>query len=329
MQQAMGNAQALVALNLKRDVSIDGSVFGMGRGAGNLNLELFARYMNQNYGTSYRIEPMLEIIDEYLIDIYKKKYWGYSLPLYLSAVNGCHPNYAIYLQDKNTLTEKEFNELLKNIPSDKKSSFSKENAEFFYKQYMDNHIDDKLASSSLKNEIADRNLLILAPGKSLLENKDSILSFVKNKQPLIFAVNFDSSDFPVDYIFSSNMRRFAKIQFNTNKKCIITSNMKEAQKFTYMFNFSSYCSEHPVMIDNAGIMLLKILLSLGIKDVSIAGMDGYGENSANNYFSQNLEFDFSSQVAERNHCIASEINDISKNMKCRFITPSIYQTEQK
>ena len=42
LQQAFGNAEALVEMNLKRDILIDACVFGMGRGAGNLNLELFA-----------------------------------------------------------------------------------------------------------------------------------------------------------------------------------------------------------------------------------------------------------------------------------------------
>ena len=64
LQQAFGNAEALIEMNLKRDLIVDACVFGMGRGAGNLNLELFAEFMNENYGTHYKIEPMLEIMDE-------------------------------------------------------------------------------------------------------------------------------------------------------------------------------------------------------------------------------------------------------------------------
>ena len=69
MQQAMGNASAFTEMHLHRDIILDACVFGMGRGAGNLNLELFAEYMNENFDKQYRIEPMLEIIDEYLNDI--------------------------------------------------------------------------------------------------------------------------------------------------------------------------------------------------------------------------------------------------------------------
>lgn len=81
LQQAFANAEALVEMNLKRDLIIDACVFGMGRGAGNLNLELFAEHMNENYGTEYKIEPMLEIMDEYLSTFYKKKFWGVFLTI--------------------------------------------------------------------------------------------------------------------------------------------------------------------------------------------------------------------------------------------------------
>ena len=122
----------------------------MERGAGNLNLELFADYLNEYHGKNYRIEPMLEIINEYLNDIYKKNFWGYSLPFYLSAKNGCHPNYAKYYNEKGTLTEKAFDELLRTISDDHKNIFSKEMAEKYYTDYMQNYIDDRV---SIKHQL--------------------------------------------------------------------------------------------------------------------------------------------------------------------------------
>src|SRR5574344_798162 len=129
LQQAFGNAETFVEMNLKRDICIDACVFGMGRGAGNLNIELFADFMNENYGTEYKIEPILEIMDDYLQETYNKRFWGYCLPYYLSAVNNCHPNYAVYYAEKQTLTEKSFNELLKSIPINERRVYKKENAE--------------------------------------------------------------------------------------------------------------------------------------------------------------------------------------------------------
>jgi len=142
LQQARGNAEAIVESGLDRDVIIDASVFGMGRGAGNLNEELFADYLNEYHSKNYRIEPMLEIVDRYLMDIYRDSFWGYSLPYYLSAKNKVHPNYAKFYAEKGTLTEKMFNELLRTISKEDSHVFSRGAANRYYVDFMDNYIDD-------------------------------------------------------------------------------------------------------------------------------------------------------------------------------------------
>lgn len=322
LQQAFGNAEALVELNLKRDVCIDACVFGMGRGAGNLNLELIAEYLNENYDTEYRIEPMLQIMDEYLKEFYNNKFWGYSLPLYLSASCNCHPNYAIYLEEKNSLTVKSFNELLNNIPDADKASFSKEKAEKYYREYQENYIDDKKTVDSLSEAFGDKDILILAPGKSLNDNKDKIASLADSA--VTVAVNFCGGVIKPDFVFSSNMRRFAKMIDKTeNAKTIITSNIKEASG-DYVVNFSSYSSNKPEIIDNSALMLMKLLMAAGVKKVFVAGMDGYSAVNTTDYFDENLDYDFSSEAELRNELISSEIKEISKHMKVEFVTPTSY-----
>ena len=325
LQQAFGNAEAMVEMNLNRDICVDACVFGMGRGAGNLNLELFADYMNENYDTKYRIEPMLEIMDEYLNDIYRSKFWGYSLPLYLSATEHCHPNYAISLAEKDSLTVKSFHELLSGIPDDDKIHFSKEKAEKYYREYQENFVNDKLVLSCLSEEIGDKKVLLLAPGRSLLEYEASIKEVKKAGDILVVAVNFCAEQFEPDFIFSSNMRRFARIQNNTNAKCIVTSNMKEAQKKDYVVNFASYSLKEPEIMDNSGLMALKLLTALGVKEVLIAGMDGYSPTQDNDYYDKRLQYTFSEGAQLRNKLISQEIVDIRKKMSITFLTPTQYE----
>lgn len=324
LQQAFGNAEALVEMNLKRDLIIDACVFGMGRGAGNLNLELFAEYMNENYGTHYKIEPMLEIMDEYLNDIYKTRFWGYSLPLYLSASTGCHPNYAIYLAEKDSLTVKSFNELLKGIPQDEKAKFSKERAEKFYRNYQENYVDDKADIERLRMELAGKKIVMLAPGHTLAAYADDVRTACGGDNTVSIAVNFCAEDFAPDYIFSSNMRRFNRIQGRTQAKCITTSNMQDCTQSDYQVNFASYASQNADIIDNSGLMLLKVLVAAGVREVSIAGMDGYSAKQDGNYYDRRLEYDFSHEAENRNALIAGELQEISKTMRLNFITPSQY-----
>ena len=89
LQLSFSNAQELIGLNSKRNIIIDSSVFGMGRGAGNLCTELLTQYINENTCEKYDIIPILEIMDEHILPVYSRKTWGYSAPYYLAAVNGC------------------------------------------------------------------------------------------------------------------------------------------------------------------------------------------------------------------------------------------------
>lgn len=328
LQQAYGNAEAFVEMNLKRDIMIDACVFGMGRGAGNLNLELFAEHMNENYGTDYKIEPMLEIMDEYLNDIYRMKFWGYSLPLYLSASTGCHPNYAIYFAEKDTLTVKSFNEILRSIPQESKTKFSKECAEKIYREYQENYIDDKDALQMLAKELQGKKVVLLAPGHSLEEYREKVVTECHKADNCVIAVNFRANDFEPDYVFCSNLRRFVRMQGKKPVKFLVTSNLRDNVESDIVFNFASYTSKEPDIIDNSGLMLLRILSAAGVKQVAIAGMDGYTLHRNENYYDHHMEEDsFSDQATRRNQLIADELRIIGKTMKLNYVTPSIYEVE--
>ena len=325
LQQAFGNAESLVEMNLRRDILIDACVFGMGRGAGNLNLELFAEFMNENYGTNYRIEPMLEIMDEYLSGIYRTMFWGYSLPLYLSASTHSHPNYAIYLAKKDTLSVKSFNELLKSIPEDDKARFSKEKAEKYYSAYQENYIDDREALEELSAAFAGKRIVLLAPGSSLSSHADEVREALSAPDTIGVAVNFTAEEFRPAYVFSGNMRRYGKIEGKTDAKCIISSNVKEAKQADYIVNYASFCAKDPEIADNSGLMLLRLLGALGVREVLIAGMDGYSGNASGAYYNRQLEYDFSKEAERRNALISEEIREIGKTLKLTFLTPTAYK----
>ena len=112
LQLAYSNSKYFIDEVDSRNLIVDSCIMGMGRGAGNLNTELFLSYMNDKFDTKYDIEPILRLIDEIVNGFYQNKYWGYSLPYYISAIFYMHPNYGTYLSDKNTLTISMLKELL-------------------------------------------------------------------------------------------------------------------------------------------------------------------------------------------------------------------------
>ena len=327
LQQAYTNATSFVELNLKRDLLIDASVFGMGRGAGNLNLELFAEYMNEHFGSNYHIVPMLEIMDEYLQEIYHTKFWGYSLPLYISGTLNVHPNYAIYLAERGTLTEKALYEILKNISTEDSQVYKKEIAEKYYIEYQGSAIDDKVDIEKLKELFAGKKALLLAPGRSINNSRDAILKVLSDKDTVSISVNFYNEELKTDFLFSSNMRRYGKLDGKHNVKSIITSNMKEAINKDYIINFYSIALENKDVIDNAGLMVIKLLLRLGVKEVMLAGMDGYNPTNPYVYSDESTHYDFSRDAVRRNELISKEIQELKKKINIKFITKSLYEKD--
>ena len=76
LQLSFSNAQELLMVHTKRNIIIDSSVLGMGRGAGNLCTELITHYINENIEGKYDTIPLLEIIDEHLSNIFNRDQMG-------------------------------------------------------------------------------------------------------------------------------------------------------------------------------------------------------------------------------------------------------------
>jgi len=324
LQQALSNAETMVEMNLSRDVIIDASVFGMGRGAGNLNLELFAEYLNENEGADYRIEPMLEVMDQYLEPFYRSKFWGYSLPLYLTASHGYHPNYGIYLAEKNTLPVKAFDELLNSIPEDNKYIFSKDVAEQCYREYFENYIDDSDAISNLADELSGKDVLLVAPGKSVSVKRKRVLTEARKENTTVVAINFYDADLDPDYVFMSNMKRSRSLTERGRAKLIATSNISKDVDCDYAVNFSSLTGGDKELFDNAGLMALRLLVRLGIRAVRIAGMDGYSDEYGANFFDAEFEPNHLSVAKSRNAMISSSLTELAKVVEMAFVTPTRY-----
>ena len=65
LQLAFSNAQILGKIQTKRTLILDSSVYGMGRGAGNLPTELITQYINKNIESRYDVTMVMDIYDEY------------------------------------------------------------------------------------------------------------------------------------------------------------------------------------------------------------------------------------------------------------------------
>lgn len=282
MQLAYSNAQALVEVQTNRNLVIDSSVYGMGRGAGNLNTELFIEYLNETTGTKYSLKPLLNVIDEILNRFYERNYWGYSLPNYVSAVHCAHPNYANYWAGKNTLTVEAMDEMFALMPQDKRFEFDKNYAEELYLQYMELGKVSTEREKELKKRIDHSKVLLIASGKSIVEEETKVVNYVKDNDVLVVSVNFEHPQIASDYIFVSNMRRFRELEKSKRSKCIATSNIP-ANDVCLKTSYFSLLNSYEAIRDNAGMMAIKFLIDQGAKSIILAGFDGYSCDNKDNY----------------------------------------------
>lgn len=102
MNNAYGNYEYLKSISklLERTIIIDSTMFGMGRGAGNLQTELVV--INENKNTEFKkVIDILLFIQDYIKPNYKKdeNEWGYDLDYLLSGYLKMHPNYIASMRD--------------------------------------------------------------------------------------------------------------------------------------------------------------------------------------------------------------------------------------
>ena len=76
LQLAYANVLAFMEKTTKHDIVVDGTIYGMGKSAGNAPIELLMMELNQTYGKDYNINAILEATEESIMDFYTRSPWG-------------------------------------------------------------------------------------------------------------------------------------------------------------------------------------------------------------------------------------------------------------
>lgn len=328
-QMGFANALAFLELDMNRDILVDGTLYGMGKSAGNVPLELLAMRMNELFQKEYNIGPMLEAIEDSVMPIFKKSPWGYQKFFYMTAKNECHPNYLNYYQKKGNLSQTDLDILLKRIePDENKLIYDEQLAEKLYEDYINEKYNDADNIIRLGEELKDRIILILGPGKNIILQADLVKQFISSANPVIISINYLPDEYTVDYVFLTKGNRYEDMTVklhDRNVGIIATSNVTEKNyPFSYIFMRRPLLEKGELFPDNSFLMLLKILSHSGVKSVFCAGMDGYS-NVEPNYANTAMEYDFIKGAAHvLNNHVQRKLNTNFADMTISFITYSHY-----
>lgn len=326
MQLAYSNAQKLIAVHTDCNLIIDTSVYGMGRGAGNLNTELLVEFLNENIGSSYELKPLLSIIDEIINEFYQQNYWGYSLPNYLSAKHNAHPNYAKYLDDQKTLTVEDMESIFEMMDVEKCVIFEREYIEDLYIRYMNRGKIQSEHRTELKEILNGKRVLLIAPGKSSTDEQEIIKQYLSKEDVVGISVNFEYRYAEPDYIFISNLRRFRELDQKKYEKCIVTSNIS-AMHVYYHTKYSELLNDDEAVKDKAGLMAIKFLMNYKVGEILLAGFDGYSHDMAENYGEERMAFYTRNAILDAmNDGMSNVLKKYAENVKITFLTKARHIT---
>lgn len=138
MNLAFSNARYFLDIKTERKIIIDSCMLGMGQGAGNLQTEILADYLNNKYISEQKFDydynavlETCEIIDKYLL----RNSWGYSLTYLLPAIHHVAYKYSVALRYQYKLKYVEINNIFSNMPEELRHRYTPENVKELLKRF--------------------------------------------------------------------------------------------------------------------------------------------------------------------------------------------------
>ena len=318
-----------------REVVVDATVSGMGRGAGNAPTELLAQYMVAKMGYHYDMDALLDLIDNYIEPLRARATWGYNIHLFLAGAYGAHVNNIAYLKEKGSIRSRDVRYILNKIGAEPRKRYDYDLLERAYVEYMTSDINDSEDFQRLKRDIAGSVILLIAPGHSAISEKENIQQFIQAHDAKVICINFVHPDISPDYIYINNVKRFSAGQaaiMASGARKIFTSNVvQRVSDYNYIISFCRLIKSGWEHMDNSTILLLRLLDQVGVAMVGIAGLDGYDRvDIEGNYAKKAMELHFSAEEAAAvNNEIEKMLEDFvatkSTDMNIQFVTGSRFE----
>ena len=218
---------------------IDASIYGMGRGAGNLPMEILLSYLGKHGEKKYSVVPYLDVIDRFSLKLIEKYKWGYSLATLFGGIRNIHPYYVTELFKYHTYTIEEIWDIISSIKEKCPISFSDEKlkkvlGERFYiptteqaaeiVKKIESQIkifpsEDAFSLSELKIRDRHKNkkFLIIANGPSIVKYEKKIKELIAKEGLLTIGCNFLKNIYEPTYHLFVSKKRFLKYVSSVSK----------------------------------------------------------------------------------------------------------------
>ena len=211
-------------------------------------------------------------------------------------------------------------EIFSMMEPDKRASYDKAYIEELYLRYQATGQVQELHLQELRERISGSRVLLIAPGRSSVEEFDKIAACAAEPDVVTISINFDYQLLKTDFIFLSNLRRFRELDAGKYGKCIVTSNIPNLGVYLQT-SYRDLLNNIEAVRDNTGLLLIRLLMGLGAKQILIAGMDGYDPDPARNFADQTMAFyTRRAQFEAMNSGMSAVLTEYSKQIGIEFVT---------
>mgnify|MGYP000099414039 CR=1 FL=1 len=267
---------------------LDATIQGMGRGAGNAEMEILLTEIGSRHGK--RAEALYELAMEDFADLRRQYSWGPSLMYYYSAKYGIHPTYAQELMADNRYTSSEKVAIIQHLAELSANSFDKT----LYATALVRHFADGAGTWSATRHFEDHNVLLVAAGPTSTKYAHDIVDFAQSKKAALLTINI-LPHIPAEAIDGVVTADQNRIRFESGR-------LHELAKPVYapISCLPDYCQQELIGLDIrdfglrvqsnhfeledtgctlpyalSAIYAISVALQSGARHVYLAGFDGY------------------------------------------------------
>lgn len=298
---------------------VDASIYGLGRGAGNLPIEILLSYLQRKGSNRYNVVPYLDVIERFYLKLHEELKWGYSLKTLLSGSRNIHPYYVAEIFKYNNYTIEEIWNALDYIKKNCPISFNKEKLKAALERrfYVPSARDAARVVKEIEQQVkifpsrdafslkeltfvdrhTDKKFLIIANGPSVKKYKANIKKLVFGEKLITIGCNYLQALYQPDYHIFVSKKRFLKYAPTVNKKSILLvpsffgkELIKENNngRYEYIEIKSTDDLNAPVVENiaqqnvylNVTVSAILTAYQMGAKEIMVVGMDGYRDEKS-------------------------------------------------
>ena len=327
----MGKAMENSIAATKNSVQwIDSTVTGMGRGPGNTKTEHAILEFKRKKINNEKLVSLLKLIKNYFDPLKEKYKWGSNPYYYFAGLHSIHPSFVQEMLASNLFdTEDIYSNLdyLSTVGGKKYSDELISLGKNFYKNI-------NRGNWQPKKIIEGKDVLILGPGKSVIDNKSFIIRFIKKYKPIVLVLNA-INPIPKKYVFAhivchtlrllSDINKYKKL----NKKLItpyssFSKNIKSKINSKNILDFGLQVKNKKFRFEKNYVVLpnsLAVTYALGIstsgeaKNIYLAGLDGYNDSSPKKFEMDDLFQNYKLEKSSRKIFSLTQTNYKIKKIK--------------